>query len=106
MLGSNCIETVQAPPATRVAGAMGQVVADWMKSPLNRRLLIRSAVAAWALVMVMVWKALVVPTGTVKLVINPGRTVTGALPGPVRLTVCGFPAPSSAILSVAVLVPD
>ena len=37
---------------------------------------------------------------------SPGRTVTGAFPGPVSVTVCGLPVALSTTLSVAVLVPD
>jgi hypothetical protein len=46
------------------------------------------------------------PTGAVKLVMDVGKMVTGALPEPVRVIVCGVPVASSATVSAAVLVPD
>ena len=46
------------------------------------------------------------PTGAVKLVIEVGVTVTGALPVPARVIVCGLPAALSLIFRVAVSVPD
>jgi hypothetical protein len=77
-----------------------------MKSPLNCRLLMCSATVVSEFVMVMVLKALVVPTGAEKVVIDVGEMPTGALPEPVRASVCGLFEASSVMLSVAFLVPD
>ena len=76
-----------------------------MKSPLSAKLLMCTNPAE-LLVMVMVWKALVVPTGAVNVVIAVGVTVTGALPEPVSGMDCGLPCASSVTTRVAVLVPD
>jgi hypothetical protein len=50
-------------------------------------------------------EALVVPTFAVKLVIELVERVTGALPEPFRVIVCGLNRASSGMFSVAVLVP-
>ena len=97
---------MQFAPGASPAPPIGQVVDDWIKSPINFRLVKCSVVAVWAFVIVRVLKALVVPTGAEKFVIDTGEMVTGALPEPIRLTVCGLPGASSLTVSVAVLVPD
>jgi len=57
------------------------------------------------LVIVIVWNALVVPTGAVNVVIVVGETTTGVPPDPVSVIVCGLPGALSVTDSVAVRVP-
>src|SRR5580658_1903270 len=105
MVGSKLTEILQDAPAASAAGSVPQVVAVCSKSPLNWKVSRVSGVVAEFL-MVTVLKALVVPTGAEKLVIETGVIVTGALPEPVRVRVCGlFDAPSI-MLRAAVLAPE
>ena len=105
MVGSNVTETLQDAPGASAFGRVPQVVAVCSKSPLNWKLSRVSGVVAEFL-MVTVLKALVVPTGAEKVVIDTGVMVTGALPEPVSVTTCGLFEASSIMLSVAVLAPE
>ena len=111
MLGLKVMEMVQVavvPDPPSAAGANGQVVAVCSKSPLNCRLEMCSATFGLAFLRVMVLAALVVPTFAVKLVIEFGVRVTGALPEPFRgiVSVCKLPSTVTTTFNVAVLVPD
>ena len=85
------------------------VVVAWLKLPVNWKLLMLSVFTVSLFVMLMVWEALVLPTGAVKLVIEFGVSVTGAFPEPFRVAVtdCELPpAVVSLMFRVAVSVPD
>jgi hypothetical protein len=77
-------EMVQLPLAARVAGATGQVVAVWAKSPATAKDEMVSG-PAWPLVSVAVWAALVAPMVVEGKESEVGEKVT--LPDPAAVAV-------------------
>ena len=104
-VGAKAMLTVQLAPAPSVAP---QVVAVCLKSPAFVppivTLEIVSVVASTFLIVTFLL-ALVAPTFAVK-VSDDGLRVTGKVPVPLSVTLCGLLVASSTIVKVAALAPD
>ena len=82
-----------------------QVLLEMMNGPVTP-MLVKFSATFWGLVSVTVLAELVVPTTVVLKLRLAAESVTGALPVPLRLTVCGLLIALSAKVSVPVAAPS